>query len=57
VKRVKKAPLSEYHGKGLGSSPNSWHWGGRCRSADHKIAECNAVIDGDERRPVISLLQ
>jgi hypothetical protein len=29
VKRVKKVPLSEYHGKRLGSNPNSWRRGGR----------------------------
>jgi hypothetical protein len=60
VKRVKKVPLSEYHGKGRGSNPNSWKVGpGRAsdRSADREVAECNAVIDGDERRPAAMICE
>jgi hypothetical protein len=50
VKGAKKAPLSEYHGRGTGSNPNSWNSKRRHATADREVAECNAVIDGDERR-------
>ena len=57
VKGVKEVPRSEYHGGVVGSNPNSWKRGRRCRSADRKIAECNAVIDGDERRPAAMICE
>jgi hypothetical protein len=57
VKRVKEVPLSEYHGRGLGSNPNSCNRGRRLLTADREVAECNAVIDGDERRPAAMICE
>jgi hypothetical protein len=55
--RAKKVPLSEYHGRGTGSNPDSWNSKGRCATADREIADCNAVIDGDERRPAAMMCE
>jgi hypothetical protein len=57
VKGAKKVPLSEYHGRGTGSNPNSRTSKRRYATADREIAECNAVIDGDERRPAAMICE
>jgi hypothetical protein len=57
AKGVKEVPLSEYHGRGTGSNPNSWNSKRRCAAADREVAECNAVIDGDERRPAAMICE